>query len=327
MYHHRHGRDHCQLHQQQPNQLSPALAMLSGQGRSASSQQTHEMTVPNELIGCIIGKGGSKVAEIRSVLIQTLNQSTRDLQSYFLDNCEQAFKVRSCKTFIWHLDVRSDDLSVGLLYFVSGTSIFQTSNAFVRALTHFNKMFQEKEFWMYQKLVALSSSGDIFKLQFTACELQFWPGFRKFTKYFRTTQTTLGSDDPYLELRGQGRSSQPGQDHQHHGEHGVGGPGAVLDQHEVGPLTSLAYLRIVQNLTPSQRHEIAKHQAYSTDQVHPLDDIYISLLYIQCIYPNVSVLNSGSKMQLNLSYFFLCSQQELKDFQKSSCKTIHPNIL
>ena len=42
-----------------------ALAMLSGQGRSASSQQTHEMTVPNELIGCIIGKGGSKVAEIR----------------------------------------------------------------------------------------------------------------------------------------------------------------------------------------------------------------------------------------------------------------------
>ena len=120
---HRHGCDHCQDHQQQP---TPALAMLSGQGRSASSQQTHEMTVPNELIGCIIGKGGSKVAEIRSVLIQTLNQSTRELQSRFLNNCEQAFKVRSCKTFIWHLDVRSDDLSVGLLYFVSGTSIFQT---------------------------------------------------------------------------------------------------------------------------------------------------------------------------------------------------------
>ena len=95
---HRHGCDRCQDHQQQP---TPALAMLSGQGRSASSQQTHEMTVPNELIGCIIGKGGSKVAEIRSVLIQTLNQSTsRELQSRFLDHCEQAFKVRSCKTFI-----------------------------------------------------------------------------------------------------------------------------------------------------------------------------------------------------------------------------------
>lgn len=29
------------------------------------SQQTHEMTVPNDLIGCIIGKGGTKIAEIR----------------------------------------------------------------------------------------------------------------------------------------------------------------------------------------------------------------------------------------------------------------------
>ncbi|XP_052122846.1 poly(rC)-binding protein 3 isoform X1 [Frankliniella occidentalis] len=29
--------------------------------------QTHEMTVPNELIGCIIGKGGTKIAEIRQI--------------------------------------------------------------------------------------------------------------------------------------------------------------------------------------------------------------------------------------------------------------------
>ena len=44
----------------------PALAALAGhQNRPQSSQQTHEMTVPNELIGCIIGKGGSKIAEIR----------------------------------------------------------------------------------------------------------------------------------------------------------------------------------------------------------------------------------------------------------------------
>ena len=43
-----------------------ALALLTGQARNqAAQQQTHEMTVPNELIGCIIGKGGSKVAEIR----------------------------------------------------------------------------------------------------------------------------------------------------------------------------------------------------------------------------------------------------------------------
>merc|ERR550532_540667 len=45
-----------------------ALAALTGhQNRPQSSQQTHEMTVPNELIGCIIGKGGSKIAEIRQL--------------------------------------------------------------------------------------------------------------------------------------------------------------------------------------------------------------------------------------------------------------------
>ena len=46
----------------------PALAALAVSGQrpqSAQTQQTHEMTVPNELIGCIIGKGGSKIAEIR----------------------------------------------------------------------------------------------------------------------------------------------------------------------------------------------------------------------------------------------------------------------
>lgn len=46
----------------------PALAALAASGhhnRPQTSQQTHEMTVPNELIGCIIGKGGSKIAEIR----------------------------------------------------------------------------------------------------------------------------------------------------------------------------------------------------------------------------------------------------------------------
>ena len=47
-----------------------ALAALAGsQLRSpvgtGAGTQTHEMTVPNELIGCIIGKGGTKIAEIR----------------------------------------------------------------------------------------------------------------------------------------------------------------------------------------------------------------------------------------------------------------------
>lgn len=31
-------------------------------------QKTCEMTVSNDLIGCIIGKGGNKIAEIRSVI-------------------------------------------------------------------------------------------------------------------------------------------------------------------------------------------------------------------------------------------------------------------
>lgn len=51
-----------------------ALAALAGsQLRSTnnrnqpSSQQSHEMTVPNDLIGCIIGKGGTKIAEIRQI--------------------------------------------------------------------------------------------------------------------------------------------------------------------------------------------------------------------------------------------------------------------
>ena len=54
-----------------------ALAALAGAGAGVgqagarnqnivtSSHQTHEMTVPNEIIGCVIGKGGSKIAEIR----------------------------------------------------------------------------------------------------------------------------------------------------------------------------------------------------------------------------------------------------------------------
>ncbi|XP_066150563.1 poly(rC)-binding protein 3 isoform X3 [Euwallacea fornicatus] len=52
-----------------------ALAALAGsQLRTSNSrtqqntnQQTTEMTVPNELIGCVIGKGGTKIAEIRQI--------------------------------------------------------------------------------------------------------------------------------------------------------------------------------------------------------------------------------------------------------------------
>ena len=49
-----------------------ALAALAGGGgRGTSTHQTHEMTVPNEIIGCVIGKGGSKIAEIRWVMVDS----------------------------------------------------------------------------------------------------------------------------------------------------------------------------------------------------------------------------------------------------------------
>lgn len=51
-----------------------ALAALAGsqlrttQNRTQTTNtQQHEMTVPNDLIGCIIGKGGTKIAEIRQI--------------------------------------------------------------------------------------------------------------------------------------------------------------------------------------------------------------------------------------------------------------------
>jgi poly(rC)-binding protein 2/3/4 len=47
-----------------------AGSQLRGTGNKKGAQtatQTQEITVPNEYIGCIIGKGGSKIAEIRQV--------------------------------------------------------------------------------------------------------------------------------------------------------------------------------------------------------------------------------------------------------------------
>lgn len=59
---------------------------MAGQGaRGANTHQTHEMTVPNEIIGCVIGKGGSKIAEIRwdrqehSSLLGSLKHFTNDV--------------------------------------------------------------------------------------------------------------------------------------------------------------------------------------------------------------------------------------------------------
>jgi len=62
-----------------PGVLNPAA--LAGGGRGANTHQTHEMTVPNEIIGCVIGKGGSKIAEIRQIsgaMIRISNCEDRD---------------------------------------------------------------------------------------------------------------------------------------------------------------------------------------------------------------------------------------------------------
>ena len=63
-------------------------------GRQGGNQQTHEMTVPNELIGCIIGKGGTKIAEIRWVYVefsQLLLPTSAEflLYGFFTRHCRQ----------------------------------------------------------------------------------------------------------------------------------------------------------------------------------------------------------------------------------------------
>jgi hypothetical protein len=35
---------------------------------SLSGGQSHEMSIPNDLIGCIIGRGGQKISEIRYLI-------------------------------------------------------------------------------------------------------------------------------------------------------------------------------------------------------------------------------------------------------------------
>ncbi|XP_039290011.1 poly(rC)-binding protein 3 isoform X3 [Nilaparvata lugens] len=71
------------------NQAAALAALAGSQLRSNTAfrnqqntnQQTHEMTVPNDLIGCIIGKGGTKIAEIRQIsgaMIRISNCEERD---------------------------------------------------------------------------------------------------------------------------------------------------------------------------------------------------------------------------------------------------------
>ncbi|KAF1371591.1 hypothetical protein PFLUV_G00269930 [Perca fluviatilis] len=46
----------------------PVCALCPAAGLDASNQaSTHELTIPNDLIGCIIGRQGTKINEIRQM--------------------------------------------------------------------------------------------------------------------------------------------------------------------------------------------------------------------------------------------------------------------
>ena len=77
------------------------------QSRPQANQQTHEMTVPNELIGCIIGKGGSKIAEIRWVhggLLSSLHLCAEETFIYK----DQVYQYPLWKSFKSILDFEVD---------------------------------------------------------------------------------------------------------------------------------------------------------------------------------------------------------------------------
>ena len=64
---------HCLLC---PVSGAPGYAPIQFQQRPAqqpptvhNGPQTHEMNIPNDLIGCIIGRGGQKINEIRYVFV------------------------------------------------------------------------------------------------------------------------------------------------------------------------------------------------------------------------------------------------------------------
>jgi transcription antitermination factor NusA-like protein len=63
-------------------QALAAMAASNHLGRpgtlGAAQTQTHEMTIPNDLIGCIIGKGGAKINEIRQLSGATIKISNSD---------------------------------------------------------------------------------------------------------------------------------------------------------------------------------------------------------------------------------------------------------
>ncbi|CAG0891108.1 unnamed protein product [Cyprideis torosa] len=79
------------------------------QDRGSSSQQTQELTVPNELIGCIIGKAGTKIAEIRQISGATIR----------ISNCEDREGGKTDRT----ITITGSSDAVALAQYLIQTSI------------------------------------------------------------------------------------------------------------------------------------------------------------------------------------------------------------
>lgn len=61
-----HGLTTASISQQAlANAMATANSLGVRAGLGANQNQTHEMSIPNDLIGCVIGKGGQKISEIR----------------------------------------------------------------------------------------------------------------------------------------------------------------------------------------------------------------------------------------------------------------------
>lgn len=61
--------------------------------RGGSNTQSHEMSIPNDMIGCIIGKGGSKIAEIRQLSGAMIRISKSDDRGDTSDSSERQISI------------------------------------------------------------------------------------------------------------------------------------------------------------------------------------------------------------------------------------------
>jgi len=64
-----------------------------GGGGGGGSTTTHEMAIPNDMIGCIIGKGGSKIAEIRQLSGAMIRISKSDESDRDNDSAERQISI------------------------------------------------------------------------------------------------------------------------------------------------------------------------------------------------------------------------------------------